>query len=107
MRYCPIALLVLFFLAAIPAARAGCIYEDELTGKNLQVGTLLTWSTISEENNRHFLIEKSEDGQKFITVGTVEAMGDSDDLQQYNFLDVMANQSVTYYRLRQVDTDGT
>ena len=88
-------------------AFAGVDYELELTGQNLQMGTLLTWSTLEEVTNEQFLIEKSIDGITFRNVGTVAGAGDSDDLLEYSFLDIMAATEMTYYRLKQVDTDGT
>lgn len=94
-----------FFLSQ--AIIASCIYEQLLQGENLPIGTMLTWSTSYEENNVMFIIEKSDDGKTFAEVGNVNASGDSDEIKDYNFLDVMSNAAKSYYRLKQVDTDGT
>lgn len=88
-------------------ANAGCIYEQGLEGQNLQVGTMLTWSTAFEEDNSIFIVEKSEDGSNFTNIGTVEAAGNSAELRDYNYLDIMANAKQTFYRLKQVDVDGS
>ena len=89
------------------SANASCIYEQSLEGQNLQVGTMLTWSTAFEEDNAIFIVEKSEDGANFGNIGTIEGAGDSEDLKEYNFLDIMATAERTYYRLKQVDEDGS
>ena len=87
---------------------ASCIYDRQLEGQNLQVGTMLKWSTAYEENNAVFIVERStNDGATFANIGTVEAAGSSDELREYNFLDIMAQAERSYYRLKQVDEDGT
>jgi len=68
---------------------------------------MLTWSTAYEEDNSIFIVEKSEDGANFTNIGTVEAAGDSDELKEYNYLDILANAEQTFYRLKQVDVDGS
>lgn len=85
---------------------AECIFEQNIQGENLQIGTMLTWSTAFEENNAMFIIEKSIDGSEFAEIGSVKGAGDSEDVREYNFLDVMSNEPKTFYRLRQVDIDG-
>ena len=86
---------------------AGVEYDAELTGQNLQMGTLLTWSTLEETDNQHFLVEKSIDGTTFRSIGTVAGAADATEGSAYSFLDIMAAGEVTYYRLKQVDLDGT
>ena len=98
---------VALLLAASAPARATCIYDQDLAGQNLQVGTMLTWSTAYEEDNKVFIVERSEDGTTFANIGTVEGAGTSADIREYNFLDIMAQAARSYYRLKQVDTDGT
>lgn len=88
-------------------SNAGCIYEKNLEGENLQVGTMLKWSTAMEEETAIFVVEKSEDGTNFTSIGSIEALGNSTDLHDYNFLDILASAEQTFYRLKQVDTDGS
>jgi hypothetical protein len=88
-------------------AEAACTYEQLVEGENLQIGTMLTWATNSEENNAMFVIEKSEDGVDFMNIGSVEGGGDSEEMKEYNFLDVMSSAEMTFYRLKQVDFDGS
>jgi len=98
--------LIVLILSATSVS-ASCIYEQAVKGENLQIGTMLTWSTSFEENNSMFIVEKSEDGVNFSGAGSVKAAGDADEEKQYNYLDVMANSEKTMYRLKQVDFDGS
>lgn len=98
-----------FLMALLLTAQvtfADCNYEQSIQGENMQIGTMLTWTTSLESNNAMFLVEKSVDGAEFINIGNVKGAGDSDDLREYNFLDVMAGGDKTFYRLKQVDFDG-
>ena len=101
------AYLLSFFFVGSKSAVASCNYEQLIVGENLQIGTMLTWSTSFEENNAMFVVEKSEDGIEFMNIGSVEGSGNSETLKEYNFLDVMASAQTTYYRLKQVDFDGS
>jgi len=70
----------------------------------------LLWSTASELNNMGFEIERSIDGQdNFVTVGFVEGKGSSTEINYYSFTDHPQVNGVNqlYYRLKQVDFDGT
>ncbi|MBF9238805.1 T9SS type A sorting domain-containing protein [Hymenobacter sp. BT683] len=70
---------------------------------------LLRWGTASEQNNAHFVIESSRDGQTFSKVGQVAGHGSTAQAQSYQFTDQNLARyacSIIYYRLRQVDTDG-
>lgn len=67
----------------------------------------LSWTTLSEINNKGFEIERSEDGKDWIKIGFVNGNGNTTALKQYRFYDNSANPSVNYYRLKQVDFDGS
>lgn len=68
----------------------------------------LKWTTATEINASHFVIEKSLDGRTFSDAGTVFAAGNSTSVQHYTFSDnlIPTTKTVIYYRLRQVDLDG-
>lgn len=68
---------------------------------------LVKWETAQELNNSHFIIERSTDGISFISVGQVKGNENSSIIVAYNFLDVNAPTVNLYYRLKQVDLDGT
>lgn len=62
----------------------------------------LKWSTGTETNFRHFIIEKSLDGKQFQTQGQVPAKGS---VSNYSF-NIIQQESTAYYRLKMVDDDG-
>jgi hypothetical protein len=66
----------------------------------------IRWSTESEHNNDYFRIEKSTDGSTWDILGYVDAVGNSSVLNGYEYLD-LEFRSNTYYRLYQVDQDGS
>lgn len=65
----------------------------------------LVWSTASERNSSHFIVERSADGSRFEPVGLVAAAGNSQSLLEYRFPDMDPHEGVNYYRLQQVDRD--
>jgi hypothetical protein len=70
----------------------------------------LLWSTASELNNRGFEIERSvNDYDNFVTVGFVDGKGSSTEINYYSFIDnpQLSGVNQLYYRLKQVDFDGT
>jgi hypothetical protein len=71
-------------------------------GANAEV----SWTTLSEFNNSHFIVERSTDAVSFKTVGTVAGKGNSSFTQNYSFTDVAVSGTVIYYRIKQVDVDG-
>lgn len=67
----------------------------------------LTWSTASEKNNEKFLVEHSQDATSFRKIGEVKGNGTSATVLNYNYSDLAPAKGTNYYRLRQIDTDGT
>lgn len=74
-------------------------------------GILLEWRTISEINNYGFYVERrGENEQQFVEVPNsfVPGNGTTNEPKDYSFLDnTLTASGVYYYRLRQVDLDGT
>jgi hypothetical protein len=67
---------------------------------------ILNWSTASETNNKGFEVQKSLDGKSFTQIGFINGNGTSTNLNQYSFIDNNVSGTV-YYRLNQIDFDGT
>ena len=69
----------------------------------------LQWTTGSEKNSARFEIERSQDGKQFTRVGLVAAQGTKTTPVAYVYQDdeVATFSGSLYYRLRQVDQDGT
>jgi hypothetical protein len=66
-----------------------------------QNSNLVKWSTASESNNSHFIIERSTNGFDYLTVGQVPGSGNSLVSQNYYFTDNYSGDA--FYRLTQVD----
>ena len=68
----------------------------------------LKWTTASEINVSHFVIERSMDGINFNDAGVVFAYGNAADNTNYSFSDNLTSiqSGIVYYRLRSVDIDG-
>lgn len=71
----------------------------------------LVWTTASEKNSSHFVVERSVNGEQFNAIGKLSAKGNSKIVTAYNFNDagVFTSDDVTvaYYRLKMVDMDGS
>jgi hypothetical protein len=69
----------------------------------------LVWSTATETNNRGFDIERSENGNDFLSIGFVNGAGTTSEKQNYFFKDEkpFASSHKLFYRLKQTDYDGT
>ena len=66
----------------------------------------LAWSTSYEQNNHYFLVQRSADGQNFSVIDTVAAT-DNETGSAYSYTDMHPQDGMNYYRLDQVDFDGT
>lgn len=67
----------------------------------------ISWATASEQSSSHFLVERSIDGQHFGVIGQVAAAGFTQGRTDYGFVDQAPLSGLNYYRLCQVDQDGT
>ncbi|MCX2739476.1 GDSL-type esterase/lipase family protein [Pontibacter anaerobius] len=74
---------------------------------NTQGQVLLEWQTASETNNAYFEVQRSQSGKDFQPIGQVKGSGTTVVAQNYTFTDSAAMSGTLYYRLKQVDTDGT
>ena len=100
--------LVIFgLMISISFLRAEVTYALPLTGAELQIGNMLEWSTALEMDSERFVIQRSMDGISYEDIGRVDAAGLSKDETAYHFMDIGINNPKTYYRLKQIDEDGT
>ncbi len=67
----------------------------------------LNWMTISELNNDYMAVERSIDREVFEEIGRIPGRGTTLNSQSYLFIDDQPYSGTNYYRLRQVDFDGT
>lgn len=74
--------------------------------KKEKENVLLNWSTQTETNNSHFMVEHSTDGIRFRALGRIEGAGDATNIQHYQYQHNDPGSGIHYYRLLQVDFDG-
>lgn len=67
----------------------------------------LNWMTATELNNLGFHIEKSIDNINWHNIGFVEGKGTTTELSHYFFLDSSEILTEQFYKLKQVDYDGS
>lgn len=79
----------------------------DFSAKSNQSEVELNWSTASELNNDYMEIERAIDGVQFEVLGRVIGAGTSTEINHYDLTDFNPNQGVNFYRLKQVDFDGT
>ncbi len=66
----------------------------------------VTWTTASEHNTSHYVVEKSRDGFNWRLFDQTAAAGNSTELLTYEIIDSEKASGTTYYRLTQFDNDG-
>jgi hypothetical protein len=76
-------------------------FVGKIEGSNAR----LFWETATEINNLGFEIEKSTNQTEFSKIGFVKGLGNSVQLNAYNFVD-NTFEKTAYYRLKQLDVDG-
>jgi hypothetical protein len=76
------------------------------SGSNNREGNSLKWETSLEINNRGFELQKSRNGKSFEVLAFIPGNGDSKENHHYEQWD-NAPYPITYYRLKQIDEDGT
>lgn len=67
----------------------------------------LEWATATERNNARFAVERSTDNVEWAMVAQVPGAGDSQTTRVYSVIDRSPASGLSYYRLVQVDLDGT
>lgn len=85
----------------------------ELTGFSVEQqgqNALVRWATASEHNSAYFEVQSSLDGQQFTRLARVTGQGNTTQAHAYSWADLgwaRYATGIVYYRLKQVDTDGT
>lgn len=67
----------------------------------------INWSVASQLNNEKFLIEFSKDGVDFRTIDEIEGEGTNNEIMEYSYIHTEPSKGANYYRITQVDYDGT
>lgn len=67
----------------------------------------VSWTTAQEVNNDYFEVQRSSDGRSFETVGRIVGAGTTSTHRSYHLVDRGVPAGMYYYRIAQVDYDGT
>ncbi len=78
-------------------------FETNITDQ----GVLLNWSTKTECNNHGFYVERKSEYSDFRQIGFVKGSGTVTTTRHYSFFDPISEPGVYFYRLKQIDFDGT
>ncbi len=68
---------------------------------------ILNWQTATETNNRGFDILRSADGSSWEKIGFVEGAGTKSTTSNYSYRDQQLKAGSYYYKLKQMDFDGS
>ena len=67
----------------------------------------LSWTTESERNSNYFAVQRSSEVGFWETITVLPGAGNSNETLHYQFTDASPLAGTNYYRLLQMDTDGT
>ncbi|WP_158859698.1 Ig-like domain-containing protein [Lunatibacter salilacus] len=76
------------------------------TAYHPDIGVTVNWTTASEEDNKYFEIQASQDGLSWSSVGKVTGSMTTTEKQTYSFVHEMALPGNSFYRIKQVDLNG-
>ena len=68
---------------------------------------VLKWNTLSEVNNEKFEVERGMNGADFEVIASIGGAGNSSNSVDYSYTDKNLDNGIYYYRLKQVDFDGS
>ena len=77
-----------------------------ITAKQELSENRIDWATAMEENNSHFIVERTHDGASWESLDEIGGAGFSSNIMKYTYLDQNPYSDVNYYRIKQVDYDG-
>ena len=75
--------------------------------KDADQAVQLDWTTISEENSAYFVVERSHDAIHFEAINNQMSTENSNALVRYQYQDKSPLGGLSYYRIRQVDQNGS
>lgn len=67
----------------------------------------VNWTTASEINNEKFIVQRSINNLQFENLAIVKSKGDSQSFSSYEYIDPSPPYGTLYYRILQVDVDGS
>ncbi len=89
------------------AANAMPVTWISFDGKMTTNEVLLNWKTAGEQQNYAFEIERSSNAKSFEKIGIIKGNGSTNQANSYTFIDQQPFKNISYYRLKQIDFDGS
>lgn len=93
---------------------SGCSVAMPVTYANFRAqpqekGVRLEWQTASEIHHSHFIVERSGNALDFLPISgnVIDPFGTRNELKTYRYIDEGVSLGTFYYRLKQVDNDGS
>lgn len=80
---------------------------NSFTAEAINHSVVLNWTTATETNNSGFAVERSEDNHNYSQIGFVAGFGTTTEPKNYSYTDNSVSSGKYYYRLRQIDYDGS
>ncbi len=87
-----------------------CITPVELLSFDAKISGFkikINWVTATELNNRGFEVEKSVDNNNWMDLGFIQGKGTTTEKTYYSYMDDDVINGMNYYRLKQIDFDGS
>ena len=78
-----------------------------VNGKRNGAQVFINWEVINDKNVMNYIIERSNNGSDFFTVGIISNKPVNGEISKYNFSDASAgNNATTFYRIKAQEADG-
>jgi hypothetical protein len=94
------------FLAKYNTGSSLPLASNSFTAKPNGIGATIEWTTINEQLNEHFVVERSDDVNQFYAIKTITGKGNSSHQNAYLVIDNLPIKKIAYYRLKQISADG-
>jgi hypothetical protein len=78
----------------------------EAEGYHTGGSNIIKWSTHSEYNSSHYIIERADSSMRFEYIATIPSNGTTSTESKYRFIDMIPFNGLNYYKISQYDYDG-
>jgi hypothetical protein len=78
-----------------------------ITAYKQSSGVKVDWTSLYELDVDHYEVERSANGNNFITLGSVAALDNGLSINNYSFTDLLPLSGGNYYRIKAVSKDGS
>jgi len=79
----------------------------DLKATTVDKQVLVEWTTVTESGSASYIVERAFDTDAFSPIGEMDAAVESHERIDYDFVDHAPHAGLSYYRVKQVDMDGS